>query len=176
MGRRLILVRHAKSSWADPGQADHARPLNARGRTDTPRIAARIVELGWTPESVWTSDARRTRETCDLLCAAFDPAPSVTLDHGLYLGDLDSIRTSAAEWDDALHTVMAIGHNPGWSDAASMLAGTPLGLTTANAVLLERDGARGDGGDDGDDGADETWADALLERWRLVDLLRPKEL
>ena len=30
--RRLILMRHAKSSWADPGQRDLDRPLNKRGR------------------------------------------------------------------------------------------------------------------------------------------------
>ena len=29
---RLVIVRHAKSSWADPDLADHDRPLNARGR------------------------------------------------------------------------------------------------------------------------------------------------
>ena len=30
--RRLILMRHAKSSWADPSQRDLDRPLNKRGR------------------------------------------------------------------------------------------------------------------------------------------------
>ncbi|MFO7771937.1 MAG: histidine phosphatase family protein, partial [Roseovarius gahaiensis] len=32
MTRRLILMRHAKSSWGDPAQPDHARPLNSRGQ------------------------------------------------------------------------------------------------------------------------------------------------
>jgi len=31
MTRRLILMRHAKSSWDHPGLDDHARPLNGRG-------------------------------------------------------------------------------------------------------------------------------------------------
>ena len=30
--RRLVLMRHAKSSWGDPGLDDHDRPLNKRGK------------------------------------------------------------------------------------------------------------------------------------------------
>lgn len=30
--KRLTLVRHAKSSWKDPGLADFDRPLNKRGK------------------------------------------------------------------------------------------------------------------------------------------------
>jgi phosphohistidine phosphatase len=30
--KRLYLLRHAKSSWKDPGLADHDRPLAGRGR------------------------------------------------------------------------------------------------------------------------------------------------
>lgn len=164
MKRRLIVMRHAKSSWADPGQADHERPLNERGRGDAPRVAARLVELGWTPDGIWSSDAVRTRQTAELMVPGFDPAPAITFDRGLYLGDLDSIRSSAVEWDTGWSCVLTLGHNPGWSDAASILSGAMVGMTTANAALLERDA-------DGED-----WADALLSSWRLVALLRPKEL
>lgn len=166
MGRRLILMRHAKSSWAEQNQEDHARPLNDRGRRDAPRVAARLAELGWSPDAIWSSDARRTRETCDLIRAAFEPAPTAAFDRGLYLGDLDSIRASAVQWDAAARTVLTLGHNPGWSDAASELAGAPLGMSTADAVLLERAG---------EEASDEVWADALLGGWRLVDVVRAKE-
>ena len=30
--RRLYVLRHAKSSWDDPGERDHERPLAPRGR------------------------------------------------------------------------------------------------------------------------------------------------
>ncbi|QDU86433.1 2,3-bisphosphoglycerate-dependent phosphoglycerate mutase [Planctomycetes bacterium Pla163] len=164
MTHRLVLMRHAKSSWAEPGQTDHARPLNERGRRDAPRVASRLVELGWTPDAVWSSDAARTRETFDLMLGAFDPAPQVTFDRDLYLGDLGSIRGAAVQWQSTWRTVLVLGHNPGLEDAAGELSGEPIGLTTTNAVLLER----------GDDGGD--WADALLGGWRLAGILRPKEL
>ena len=63
MKRRLIVMRHAKSSWKDPGQTDHERPLNGRGRRSAPLVAARLAELGWAPTRVHSSDAARTVET-----------------------------------------------------------------------------------------------------------------
>ena len=63
MTRRLIVMRHAKSSWNSPAHSDHERPLNGRGRRDAPKIGAALVERGWTPELVLSSDAQRTRET-----------------------------------------------------------------------------------------------------------------
>jgi phosphohistidine phosphatase SixA len=42
-------------------------------------------------------------------------------------------------------TVMCIGHNKGWEEAASEFAGEPVKLNVANAALLEY---VGDGGED----------------------------
>ena len=65
MERRLIVMRHAKSSWKSDAETDHLRPLNKRGRDSAPLVAARLVELGWIPEAVYSSDSLRTRETWD---------------------------------------------------------------------------------------------------------------
>ena len=42
MRTRLIVMRHAKSSWSDASLDDHDRPLNKRGRRDAPRIAQEL--------------------------------------------------------------------------------------------------------------------------------------
>ena len=34
--KKLILVRHGKSSWKDASLDDHDRPLNKRGERDAP--------------------------------------------------------------------------------------------------------------------------------------------
>ena len=49
MDRRLIVMRHAKSSWSDPAATDHERPLNDRGRHDAPRVAARLANCNGSP-------------------------------------------------------------------------------------------------------------------------------
>lgn len=162
MERRLILLRHAKSSWKEQGQRDQDRPLNKRGRRDAPRVAARLVELGWSPERVLLSDARRTRETWELMRSAFHPVPAAEERPGLYLAGLEAIKAEAGRLPPTVRTALLLGHNPGWEEAASALSGEELAMTTANAVLLQGQG--------------ETWAAALAGPWRRVDHLRPKEL
>lgn len=160
--RRLIVMRHAKSSWESGVTNDWERPINDRGRRDAPRIAARLVELGWTPDAVRSSDATRTRHTFEGMAAYLRPEPDVVFENGLYLGDLESIRASALDWDASWRTVLVLGHNPGWEDAVTQLVGETVGMTTANAALLEGEG--------------EDWPRALLGRWRLEQVLRPKEM
>ena len=65
--RQLLLLRHAKSSWDDPGLSDHARPLNARGRRAAAAIAGAMRELRLSPDLVLVSSARRTLQTLEAL-------------------------------------------------------------------------------------------------------------
>ena len=37
--KRLILIRHSKSSWKDVSLTDFNRPLNGRGKSDGPLMA-----------------------------------------------------------------------------------------------------------------------------------------
>ncbi|MEE2941249.1 MAG: histidine phosphatase family protein [Planctomycetota bacterium] len=162
MPRRLIIMRHARSAWEGPGRDDHGRPLDERGRFEAPRVATRLVELGWAPQAIHSSDARRTRETAELMLDVLAPAPPLTLDPGFYLAGLPALRAAAETWDPSWSTVLALGHNPGWQDAASALCGSVLGMSTANAVLLEAPPRAPSG-----------WSEALAREWSLVDVLRP---
>ncbi|MFG0319694.1 MAG: SixA phosphatase family protein [Planctomycetota bacterium JB042] len=163
MNRRLILLRHAKSSWKDAGQTDHERPLNRRGRESAPVVGARLLELGWRPDAVWSSDAARTVETWERMAEALAAGDvPVRFTRDLYLAGLADIRKLAGAWDDALETVLVLGHNPGWENAASDLSGRSTEMTTANAALLSGRGA--------------TWNEALGGAWTLVDLVRPRDL
>ncbi len=46
MLRRLMLMRHAKSSWTSHVPTDHERSLNERGRRDAARVGKRLAKLG----------------------------------------------------------------------------------------------------------------------------------
>ena len=61
--RRLILMRHAKSSWADPGQRDLDRPLNKRGRRSAALVGGWLKRKGYRPDQALVSSARRAQET-----------------------------------------------------------------------------------------------------------------
>ncbi len=42
--RQLLIMRHAKSSWSDPGMADFDRPLNKRGQSAAPAMGQRLAD------------------------------------------------------------------------------------------------------------------------------------
>lgn len=162
MQRRLILMRHAKSSWSSESSTDHGRPLNGRGRRDAPRIAEVLERMGWAPDAVWSSDSSRTRETWELMEEALGTPPDAVFTNALYHAGLDDIFQEAHDWPADAHTVLVLGHNPGWEHAVMALGGEPAGMTTANAALLEGEG--------------DDWVAALDGTWRLIDVLRPREL
>lgn len=168
MNLRLIVMRHAKSDWGSPELSDHERPLNERGRRDAPRIAHRLIELGWTPDYVASSDAVRTRETWELMEPLFTGQSSKSIDvefrNSMYLAGRNELSHVLSGLADRCPCALALGHNPGWEEAASWFAGQPLHMTTANAVLLSITAT--------------DWATAVAQRgeWQLVDHLRPKEL
>ncbi len=164
MERRLIVLRHAKSAWDTDAPDDHSRPLNGRGKKDAPRIAARLAELEWLPQVVVSSDSMRTRQTWARMESALGDDADVSFVRRLYHGGLGAVREVVSGVADEVSTVMVIGHNPGWEDMASELAGQPLTMTTCNAALLTVQAA--------------DWAEALtLEScWEMHALLRPKEL
>ncbi|MBV8463899.1 MAG: histidine phosphatase family protein [Acidimicrobiales bacterium] len=67
---RLVVVRHALPMAAD-GVIDEERPLAPEGRTAAGGLGARLGQR-WATANVWTSPARRARETAALAL------PSVT--------------------------------------------------------------------------------------------------
>ena len=133
--RRLIVMRHAKSSWSDPAATDHERPLNSRGQRDAPRVAERLAELDWLPEWVLSSDARRTRETIDRMLSVLPSDLPVAFSPALYHSGIEAVRQEVAGVPDDVQTLLLLGHNPGWEEMATILSGESVVLKTANAAL-----------------------------------------
>lgn len=164
MLRRLLVMRHAKSSWKEPGQADHARPLNGRGQRDAPRMGAYLAASGWAPELVLSSDSQRTRETWALASEALEPEPEVRFLPELYLAGPEVVRRVLSGVDDSVETLLILGHNDGWEEVVGWLCGRGERITTGNIAFLSTEAP--------------SWSAALAQapRWRLHEVARPKEL
>jgi len=160
--RRLLLMRHAKSSWKSQAATDHERPLNGRGRRAAPRMAAMLAERDWAPRAVLSSDACRTVQTWGRMEPLLPALQCLVWSPMLYFGDLDGIITAADAVPPDLDSLLMLGHNPTWEQLACWLCGEQLIMKTANIAVLE-----GQGG---------SWSRALGSHgsWRLVDLLRPR--
>lgn len=162
--KRLIVMRHAKSDWHAGAESDHSRPLNKRGRYDSPRMAQKISELGWAPEHVLCSDAQRTRETFELMALEWSSQPSVDFLACLYHAGPDHISDPVSGLSESLSSALLLGHNPGWEQVVYALTKETVRMTTANAALVECD--------------TDTWHDVIRHagNWSLVNHLKPKEI
>lgn len=120
---RLLLLRHAKSSWGDPGLADIDRPLSPRGRRAAAAIARTIEAEDMTPDRILCSPARRTRETLAALLPYLGDEGRVAIDPNLYeTGPREYLAALARSGNDA-GTLMVIGHNPTIQATAQLLVG-----------------------------------------------------
>jgi phosphohistidine phosphatase len=160
--RRLVLMRHAKSSWDGDTGDDHARSLNDRGRREAMRIAERLVEAGWAPERVVASDAVRTLETWARMVGRMPPGIEVLQTPRLYHAGIEPFCAVVGEQPDRIRTLLVLGHNPGWEEVARRLTGLPIGLSTSTAVLLAHDGGS-------------SWGEVVQDAHgcTVVDILRP---
>lgn len=131
--RRLVLLRHAKSSWDDLSQSDHARPLNLRGQRAARQLGDVFRALGLVPDRVLCSTATRTRETWDLLAEGLGAGvPGARYFKDLYLADPDRLLAVVKQEGEAAETLLVIGHNDGLHEFA-------LGLVSEATDLALRD-------------------------------------
>ena len=121
--RTLFLLRHAKSSWADPTLDDHDRPLAPRGRRAARRIADHLRAQAVRPALVLCSSARRACETLAELTPVLGDQAEVVVTDDLYGADADEILRRLREVGRDIASVMIVGHNPGLHDLALELTG-----------------------------------------------------
>ena len=124
--RTLLLLRHAKSSWADPQLEDFERPLNSRGLEATSALAAHFFVTKLQPDLVLCSAALRTRATLAGLLPAFAHDYRVSVENRLYLASAPKLLERLHEIDEAAACVLLIGHNPGLERLARLLAGSGI--------------------------------------------------
>jgi phosphohistidine phosphatase len=106
--KRLYVLRHAKSSWDDPGLDDHERPLAPRGRRACAGMAEHIRTAGIAPELVLCSTARRTRETLE----GIDPPGRRLIEAELYSASAQDLLDRLHQLSADVGSAMLIGHNP----------------------------------------------------------------
>jgi phosphohistidine phosphatase len=145
----LSLLRHAKSSWADPRLDDIDRPLNKRGETDAPRMGAFMARHGLVPDLILCSPAVRTRQTLDLVLPRLKASPEIAYEDALYPGAPAAVLKRLRKVAPRVGHAMIVGHNPGLQVLALTLAGSGAEadlqalaekLPTAGLAVIELDG------------------------------------
>ncbi len=115
-----MLLRHAKTERAGPGEPDRDRKLTKRGRTDAPAMGAYMARHGLVPDVALVSPATRARETWDLVATAFAKPPRMVTHERIYNATAERLFGVIAETGSAPSLLM-VGHNPGLHDLAVQL-------------------------------------------------------
>ena len=119
--RRLLLLRHAKTERAAPGERDRNRKLTERGRADAPIIGAYLVRHRFVPDLALVSPATRAAETWALVAASLAGAsPRVATDERIYSAAPETLIELVRETGKA-RSAIVVGHNPGLHDLAMQL-------------------------------------------------------
>lgn len=159
----LLLMRHAKSSWAEAGLTDHQRPLNERGEQAATAVGAELHARGYAPDIIWSSDSKRTRLTAMRLIRAIPGAQEVLYNPDFYHAGPEQVLQICNETPFPEGNLMLLGHNPGWAELYYYLCGQDHKFPTAACAVFK---------------ARTTPASHWLSRenWRLIDLILPKDL
>jgi len=150
--RRLIVMRHAKSSSEYRGLADHDRPLDAQGQRDACLVGDALAGRGWLPQLVLVSSSTRTLETLERMAQHMEGVRAEVRSEIYHAG----ISTLLTQLEGMLGegTTMILGHNPGSEVLINHLTGEWHTMPPAAAALLAESG--------GD--------------WLIEDIIRPREL
>ncbi len=166
--KTLLIMRHAKSDWGQPGLSDHDRPLNRRGERDAPRMGRHLRRHDLVPDLVLSSTAMRActtaRETARAAGCAGDPI----LVESLYLASprhcLAVLEGIGELIDGAVDpaVVMIVAHNPGMEELVTLLTGEEETFPTAAVAQVALNLP--------------DWAGIAPHLGTLVTLWRPREI
>lgn len=137
--KRLVLVRHAKSSWKDTSLSDFERPLNKRGKHDAPMMAKILHDNTISIELILTSPAKRAATTARFFLAEFGPQNvNIDFDDKIYEASTSDLIQIINNIDQNYKSAMLVGHNPGFTFLAEKLSGEYLGnIPTCGIAQIE---------------------------------------
>src|ERR1051326_1722475 len=121
--KRLLLMRHAKSSWGDSSLADFERPLNERGRKAAPLVGRFMRRRKLRPALILCSRAERARQTAALVVEAARLDSPLRYDERIYEATPARLAEVVSQVEETVGELLLVGHNPGLAGLLELLAG-----------------------------------------------------
>lgn len=136
--KKLILVRHGKSSW-EYSVSDRDRPLSERGINDALLVSGQVLTQNIQIDGIFSSPANRALHTCTIFLRQLDfPFEKFHLANALYDFSGDDVIRFLQNLNNSLNTVMIFGHNHAFTHIANSLGNTYIeNLPTSGLVELE---------------------------------------
>jgi phosphohistidine phosphatase len=135
--RTVYLMRHGKSRWDEEGIADIGRKLSSRGKSDVRSVGERLAGSEPPPDRMVTSPARRARGTARRVAETWGYDGPLVVDERLYPGSREGCLALLRQLDQAVNSVLLVGHNPLLEEMALFLGDRALAVGTAAVVRID---------------------------------------
>ena len=138
----IYLIRHGIAeergdAWPDDGK----RPLTEDGMQQMRKAARGLQRIGVSLDVVLTSPLVRTRQTAEVVAAAFDPEPHIVAAESLAPGGSYQAVMADLEKQAKKKNIALVGHEPGIGELAARLAGSrhPFAFKKGAACRIDLD-------------------------------------
>ena len=162
--KKLTIIRHGKSSWADSSLSDWERPLNARGKKDALLIGYKLEEDKIIPDKIISSSAKRAYDSAKQIAECIKyPESKIAITDDIYLAGLPQLVRLIQNLKDKWEHVFLFGHNPYFTELPNLYGKkiiSNLPTTGVYQISFKCD----------------KWADISLNNGKNTYLLTPKEL
>lgn len=139
--RKLVLIRHAKSSWKFPELADIDRPLKGRGRRDTKIMADWLQKNKIFPDLILSSPAKRAHSTAILISEEIGfPITNIQIEKSFYFEGIQEVLKVVQAQSAKINTLFIYGHNPDWTSLVNHFTAENLwNLPTCGLCQINRE-------------------------------------
>lgn len=113
MSKKLLIIRHAKAEDADFNKLDFKRALSARGKSDIPKMAARLIGRDIFPQKFVSSPALRAISTARYFAIEMGIVPlEIVQDPEIYDALTYNLLYTINNLDEQFDFIALFGHNP----------------------------------------------------------------
>ena len=112
MNKKLLLLRHAKSSWDDPSISDYDRPLNSRGKQNASTMGNFLKKENLIPDLIISSPAKRAHKTADIIAKKSGYDKKILESDILYAATIENYIDVIQNIKNENKIVLLVGHNP----------------------------------------------------------------
>ncbi len=136
--KKLILVRHGKSSWKED-LPDDERPLKKRAYKDAGLVLNAFAGFKEKPLKIWSSYATRALTTAEIFKKRLEvDSNDFVVKDELYTFDSGKLIKIIQSCDEQVDTLMIFGHNPAITGVANQLGDQHFGnIPTTGLCMIE---------------------------------------
>ncbi|MCL5128073.1 MULTISPECIES: histidine phosphatase family protein [unclassified Algibacter] len=136
--KKLILVRHAKSSWKH-NVIDHERPLNNRGLEDAHLVSKYFSTFKIMPDLLISSDANRAKTTAEIFISTLNISNKIVqYNHEVYDFSGEMLTRTIKSCSKSIDCLMVFGHNHAVTDFANSYGNKIIdNIPTCGVVVID---------------------------------------